>query len=137
MSERKYESSIKFNDGRLQVTVTFECLATREEEEALREFYQQRHPNERVEIHPTEGELAKKTAFFHVSLNENLNHPSKSWVLTKIHQQAPYVLPRLIDDLKRYGKNNLREPEIQLTHSLIKGLRKIVGTDGNPTHSYN
>ena len=131
MSERRYESLIKFNDGRLQVTVTFECPATREEKEVLRKFYQQRHPNEEVGVHPMEGELAERIAFFYVSLGENPNRPLGSWVPIKIHRQAPYVLPRLIEDLKEYGKDNYQEPEIQLTHSLINGLRRIVESDDN------
>ncbi len=130
MVGRKYNSNIKFRKGCLDITASYECPVTRKEVEEALDYYQWRLsekagrqiPRKEITVNLREGELQELITGFRVKLGKPLYIG-----LSNVHQKAPYVLPRLIEDLQKYEKKHkLRKEKSKLIHHAIDGLKEIV-----------
>ena len=133
--EMKYKSSIRFDEPRdvrghfLEFEVKYQRKVTKDEHEELvlyyNDLYKQRHGEhvklEEISVSPKEGEFQDETAYFVTQLQTPLSHIAKS-----IHRKAPYVLPKLIDDLNNIDRNKLRDMDRKLLNHTIDRLTEIV-----------
>ncbi len=129
MGAKKYASTIKLRKSSLDIEVSYECRVTEEEEERMRDYYQWRFsqragrqvPREEIKVKPVKGDLQELITYFRVKLKE----PVHTALL--VQEKAPYVLPLLIGDLRKYREeHNLRGYKAKLVRHAIKGLAKII-----------
>ena len=133
MTDKKYESKIEFLENNiLEIEVTYEVPITRKDVESLLRYFQYRFsqktgkqvPIEEIEVSPKEGELRQETTSFRVN---NLTD-SLYLGLKYLHIQAPYVLPNLIDDLRKYTEESDIGPDkADIIITTIQKLEEIVG----------
>ncbi|MBI5066488.1 hypothetical protein HZA97_09745 [Candidatus Woesearchaeota archaeon] len=133
---QKFEEDIYFKDeGKTMVaSITYERIQTKQEEELLRDYYQQRFfertgrkvmpKRKEIEVKPKAGESISETIYFQVRENQPLYAG-----IYFLPQKAPYVIPKLIDCLNKFKqevtshKENKDWPIVDYT---IKELEKIV-----------
>jgi len=134
LMKEKYSSSIKFDgpgDARghfLDIKITFGHRVTQEEYDSNMDFYQMRFsqktgkqvPREEISVTPKVGELIESELHFEARLGRPLYDGIKD-----VHQKAPYVLPKLIEDLNNQ-KKELREVDRRLVLHVVNGLIDIV-----------
>jgi len=131
MKAKKYASTIKLKKSSLDVEVSYECRVTQEEEERMRDYYQWRFsqragrqvPREEIKVKPAKGDSHELITFFRVKLRRPL------YTALFVQEKAPYVLPLLIEDLKKYREeHNLHGYKARLIQHAIKGLAKIIAS---------
>lgn len=119
----------RLSEPLLDVKVGYEHPRTQEDVDRDLDYYQWRfsqklgkevHRDE-IEVDPA-GVMVKGTTGFIKKLGKPLYIG-----LDVLHQTAPYVLPRLIEDLRNYeADQNLGDKETILIKETITGLKKIV-----------
>ncbi|MDI6721359.1 MAG: hypothetical protein QMD85_03145 [Candidatus Aenigmarchaeota archaeon] len=130
MVDEVYSSCIEFNEAALRVTVDYECITTKEENESLKNYFQWKFfreagrpvPKEEINVFPEEGKPRSEITFFRVRLGEPVYIG-----LHDVHRRAPHVLPRLSADLDSYTKDrNLSYEQMELIQYAINGIQKIM-----------
>jgi len=125
----KYNSKISFETSALVIAVAYERSVTKQDEAHIKATYQRLFsakagrniPKEEIKVSPATNETMELTTHFSVRLGKPLYVG-----LPLLHQKAPYVLPRLIQNLKKYPTKSLQEPQIRLIRYAIAGLEEIV-----------
>ncbi|MFH1636996.1 MAG: hypothetical protein ABIB71_01060 [Candidatus Woesearchaeota archaeon] len=135
MNDKKYRSTIKFKKDLLEISISYERAITREDMESYLDYYQWRFsqktgkpvPREEIIVSPKAGELIEEATLFIVTVG----HPLYVG-LSFVHQRAPYVLPKLIEDLRQYReKYVLQENQEELIQHTVGGLEGIIEAGGS------
>lgn len=128
MKTKKYSSKIEFeeSDNSLTVEVKYEKVVSKEEEEQFRDYFHwrakqrsDRAKKKDIQVSPREGDVVEETTTFGVWSGRKLYAG-----LERVKSLAPYVFPLLIEDLRRYAKENLDKKE--LVDYAIKGLEELL-----------
>ncbi len=129
MTAKKYTSKIEFDDetNSLKVDIKYERVYTEREEEQAKYYFRWKFskkegreiPIEKIEVEPRAGDIIEERTVFGVLPDRELYAD-----LERVNRIAPYVIPLLIADLKRYGKKN--KDKKKLVEHAIKDLEKIV-----------
>jgi len=113
----------------LRVELNYEIVTTREEAEMLKDIFQIRLsrkvgrpiPRDEIQITPDEGQVRRENIQFIVRKNESFYVG-----LNYLHQKAPYVLPRLVEELQHYLESmdvvNHRRELLDFTISGLNGI---------------
>jgi hypothetical protein len=119
----------RLNEPLLDVKVGYEHPRTQEDVDRDLDYYQwcfsqkagREVPRDEIEVDST-GIMVKGTTGFIKKLGKPLYIG-----LDVLHQEAPYVLPKLIEDLRNYeADQNLGDKETILIKEVIAGLKGIV-----------
>lgn len=130
MNNRRYRSEIELIGSCLDIRLDYESPTTKEEVEAILDYFEHRFSlrigeeisRGEITTNIKEGDLNERITRFRVKLGESLYIG-----LEKIHQEVPYVLPNLMDDLERYiGDHDLQDAETRLIHQTVRDLRRII-----------
>lgn len=131
MTNQYYEATIDLHASTLKVEVVYETQVTEVENRSGREYFQwrlrrergQEIPLDKIQVTPATGEVTKRTTTFITKLDGRLYAG-----LPLLHQRVPYVLPKVIVDLKKFReqKTEATNDQKRLLDYTIDGLESIV-----------
>ena len=134
MTTGVYNSEIKLENGNaLSIRVRYQTAVTEEDARLTRQYFQQKFSekagrqvrNEEIKIKPDSGELTEPELLFVVTQGRPF-YPG----LYATKKAAPYVLPRLVQDLRKFGKEkDLTRAQKELVDYAIRGLDEIAKKD--------
>ncbi len=132
MNGEDYNSEIKLSNSCLDIVLNYMSPVTSEEVDCSLDFFQYRLsekadkevPREEIKINLKEGDLIDRRTVFRVTLEKDLYVG-----LEAVNRKAPYALPNLIDDLRKYGvEHDLQDNETKLINKTVDGLRRIINS---------
>lgn len=113
--EKLFEARIIYQREHLDIELTYESKCTGQDNKMMELLYQ------------LTGEKADITELIHITTSFRMT-PGKEICprVEEVHEEAPYVLPRLIQELKSYNTNDSKESE--LVKYTVGELEKIINS---------
>ena len=129
----EYKSRISFRDGDLSILLDYEGIVTKESEEGFKKYFQWRFSEkagrpvsaDEIETRPKAGDKTKFSStvtFSHDRCKPNTNHKE---FLEILKSHAPYVLPRLAEDLTAYKRKHFGSSSYHETKLIDEALEQI------------
>ncbi len=126
---KKFRAKIRKEEERLCIEVRYPVSVTSKDVESIRDYEQWRFsqltgkevPREEIIVNLKEGQIVTQITSFKVELGKEI-YPA----LKTVHQSINYVLPKLVEELKKYSTKD--EKETALINHAIGELEKIINT---------
>ena len=122
----------EFGIDYLDIILNHDYRQTQEEKDALRRIYRKifsEKAGKPVEDHEFTALPVGETpvlSIFRIRLDGRKGYLTQA---AMIHNSSPTVIPRLIEDLRRYQRDVSREPEVQLVQAAINGFSQVLRSD--------